>query len=256
MTMTEVAIDTAEVVAKLAAHKRPAFVPIIESGDSLQSSSKFSGIAWINSDEEWPTCGYCNKPLQLFLQLNLSEMPDRRSYWPATGFLQVFYCTTEDTYCQEAGADMFSPFGKFQRTRVVTPTGSSRAYEESPVEIPLPSKTITGWKEVADYPASSELDLRFEGLLNEEESTHLFDLATGFDKDESINVISDKLAGWPMWLQDPGYPDCPECGEEMDYIFQIASEDNLDYMFGDCGIAMIFQCKKDPHLLGFSWAGS
>ena len=49
----------------------------------------------------------------------------------------------------------------------------------------------------------------------------------------------EKLGGWPMWVQSVEYPSCPECGAEMTLLFQIDSERNLPYMFGDVGCGHI-----------------
>jgi hypothetical protein len=42
----------------------------------------------------------------------------------------------------------------------------------------------------------------------------------------------------------------------MHLLFQIDSEDNLPYMFGDAGCGHITQCPKHPHRLAFGWACS
>ena len=52
----------------------------------------------------------------------------------------------------------------------------------------------------------------------------------------------DKLAGWPFWLQWRNYPDCPRCERQMRFVFQIDSQDNVPYDFGDSGIVSLFQC--------------
>lgn len=242
--------------ARLSEYGRQAFIPITETGDISVSSSKFSGIAWINCDEEWPTCGYCENPMQLFFQLNLKDAPARRSYWPESGYIQVFYCNTSDTYCEECGDDAYTPFGKYQAARLVTPSAKAKSFSESPVEGPIPARTIIKWKEKLDYPCSEELASCFDDpILDEDELSEMFEVSME-ESEKSLTYVSDKLGGWPMWVQSAKYPDCPTCETTMDFIVQIGSEDNLDYMFGDCGIAMVFQCCKHPAQLAFSWEAS
>jgi uncharacterized protein YwqG len=72
--------------------------------------------------------------------------------------------------------------------------------------------------------------------------------------EEGFPVEKDKLLGWPYWVQSLEYPECPDCGKEMSLVFQIDSEDNLPYMFGDCGCGHITQCKDHPERLAFAWA--
>jgi uncharacterized protein YwqG len=40
----------------------------------------------------------------------------------------------------------------------------------------------------------------------------------------------------------------------MSLVFQIDSNDNLDYMFGDVGCSHVTQCKNHPHQLTIAWA--
>jgi uncharacterized protein YwqG len=72
--------------------------------------------------------------------------------------------------------------------------------------------------------------------------------------EQDFPKTGDKLLGWPAWIQGIEYPECPDCGDSMKLIFQIDSEDNLDYMFGDVGCAHITQCEKHPHRLAIAWA--
>jgi hypothetical protein len=40
----------------------------------------------------------------------------------------------------------------------------------------------------------------------------------------------------------------------MWHVFQIDSEDNLPYMFGDVGCAHITQCPEHKEVVAFGWA--
>ena len=66
----------------------------------------------------------------------------------------------------------------------------------------------------------------------------------------------DKLAGYPMWVQGVEYPNCPVCNEQMRLLFQIDSNDNLPYLFGDAGCGHITQCKTHKDQIAFGWACS
>jgi hypothetical protein len=48
-----------------------------------------------------------------------------------------------------------------------------------------------------------------------------------------------QLGGYPMWVQDPAYPGCPTCGEQMPMIGQVAMGDVLE--LGE-GITYAFYC--------------
>ena len=255
-------MDIKSIEAKMEHLARKAFVPQTTDGDGALEASKFSGIPWISKDEKWPTCGYCGNPMQLVLQLNLAQCPHKFSGWPEKGFLQIFYCLNEGTYCEEAGDDAFSAFGKFVLARVVDKTDAAESFAEAPVANCLPAKSISGWKEVKDYPSPCEAGELTEGKVTEEEEDYLFDLTEDYGQQwrddslpEPLTCVQDKVGGWPMWLQDRAHPACPECGEEMEHLLQVASNVGFAHGWGDSGIAQLFRCPKHLKTLGFAWAG-
>src|SRR6516164_8055573 len=101
-----------EIVKKLepwlARQRRLAWKPIVEKGDGPATGSKFCGVPWIAPDAPWPECGHCKKPLPLFLQLDLGELPEELGYRFGKGLLQLFYCTRDD--CQGNGG--WEPFAE------------------------------------------------------------------------------------------------------------------------------------------------
>jgi uncharacterized protein YwqG len=72
----------------------------------------------------------------------------------------------------------------------------------------------------------------------------------------SVAEPGDKLGGWPYWIQGVEYPACPVCQAEMHMVFQLDSNDNLDFMFGDVGTGHITQCPVHKSVVTFSWACS
>ena len=61
---------------KLSPFRRKAWLPRTREGDCAKAGSKFSGLAFIPKGDEWPRCGNCEHPMQLFLQLNANDIPD------------------------------------------------------------------------------------------------------------------------------------------------------------------------------------
>jgi uncharacterized protein YwqG len=244
---------------KLAGYRRSVYFPEVCIWDFGPDQSKFAGVPWINAGEPWPACGHCGRPMQLFLQLNLSGLPLTVPGWPERGFVQVFYCTNPETYCEQCGDDAFSPFGKFLCARVLDPADRCEFTDEHPLWNPLQARSIMRWLASDDYPSDTELDVLAPGLLSEAEADLLFEAV----KDTQLKVLAeitttnrtDKLGGWPAWIQGFRPPRCPQCDTRMEYVFQIRSEGNLDYQFGDCGIAHLYHCPNHPRLLGYSWTG-
>lgn len=224
---------------------RKAWIPIVEEGDGEPAASKFSGTPFLAEGQTWPACPNCGKPMQLFLQLNLDKLPDPARGEFGKGILQMFYCTSVNPLCEDQ-CEAYFPFAKSALLRIV-PTGNAGRIEIPEIEGRFPPKLITGWKEVDDYPNYEEIEE--QGVeLTEEESDEW--------SEQEFPRGGDKLGGWPHWVQGVEYPDCPTCGERMRLVFQIDSEDNLPYMFGDVGCGHITQCRTHTDQLAFGWACS
>jgi hypothetical protein len=135
-----------------------------------------------------------------------------------------------------------------------------------PADGGFPVKRIVGWQRFLDLPDFAEhpelglkhgydsaaRTLRLEcpelGLVCD----HLrsTDLAKGI----ADAAARDKLGGWPAWVQGVEYPNCPRCGRRMAHVFQVDSEHNVPFMFGDVGCGHITQCPEHKEVVAFGWA--
>jgi len=236
-----------EVASILEPYKRKAWKPKVKEGTSHPARSKFSGIPVLEKGESWPCCKNCKQPMQLFLQLNSRDLPKEVENIFGGGILQVFYCTNWDQGC-EVECEAYSPFSCSTLLRVVQYENEDVVpFVKSPVKDAYPEQQIIEWQFKYDYPNWEELEA-LEVTLTEEQSDALCD--------SQYPRAGDKLFGWPNWSQGVEYPLCPDCGEPMKLIFQIDSDDNLPYMFGDQGCAHITQCEKHPHRIAIAWACS
>jgi uncharacterized protein YwqG len=225
--------------------RKNCWVPIVEEGDGEITGSKFSGIPYLPSETPWPVCRNCEKPMQLFLQLDSEALPvDCGKPW-GDGLLQFFYCTSTDPLC-EVDCQAFYPFSRSTLLRVFSPIDDGSAYLESPVNDAFPAKQIVGWSKMDDLPNWEEFEEH--GL---EFPEHKYDKLS-----EIYPRAGDKLLGWPLWIQGIEYPNCPKCDTRMQLVFQIDSKNNLPYMFGDVGCGHICQCPTHLTELAFGWACS
>ena len=233
-----------QISERILTYKRTAWIPRVMERSSSPLSAKFSGEPALQIAEDWPKCNNCQQPMQMFLQLNSANLPAGAGKPFGDGLLQVFYCTNWEQEC-EVDCEAYNPFAKSTLVRVLGFNVATRdAIMDSPVMDPFPEKEIIGWDAKDDYPNWEELDALGCSLTNEQ-----FELLA-----EDYPLPKDKLLGWPYWVQAVEYPQCPECGDRMAYIFQIDSEDNLPYMFGDSGCAHVTQCKQHQHVLTIAWA--
>lgn len=228
-------------------YRRDAWLPIVAQQTSSPLSSKFSGIPALANKELWPCCENCNEPMQLFLQLNSNDLPDPAKNNFGEGILQVFYCTNQEKEC-EVTCEAFFPFSNSTLVRIVNYSPEQISVPEiSSVKDAYPEKEIVAWETVDDYPNWEELE-SLGVSLSDEQAELLFE--TGFP------LPNDKFLGWPQWVQGVEYPKCPKCGKYMKLVFQIDSEDNIPYMFGDVGCSHITQCEDHPEILTIAWACS
>lgn len=233
-----------EILADIKPFVRPTWKPVTSNVDGSLSASKFSGRPWLAAEESWPECQNCGNPMQFFVQLNLDGLPEPLAGEFGSGLLQMFYCTNQDPAC-EIDCEAYCAFAKSVLLRVVKTTGQSHEAEIPSLEYHFPAKTIVGWQAMEDYPNYEEGQMLGVQLTDEE-----------WDEwcDEDYPRSGDKLAGWPFWVQGVEYPSCPICQQTMRLVFQIDSEVNIPYMWGDSGCGHITQCKEHKDQLAFGWA--
>ncbi len=247
----------------LARHRRPAWKPIVENIDGSPIASKFCGLPWIGPDAPWPECGVCKQPLQHFLQLDLGNLPEELGRRFGLGLLQLFYCTRKE--CRGSGG--WEPFADdLSRVRVVHPNGPSWPTSHPQQHVQFPARQIVGWSRFTDLPAPCEHDnlgliykYDFNARTLRLQCPELsFDLTNPMKdcpaEEIASSQLGDKLAGWPAWVQDVKYPRCPRCKLPMVNVFQVDSEDNIPFMFGDYGCGHVTQCPDHKEIVAFGWA--
>ena len=243
--------------------RRRAWRPVTKAGAS--GRSQIGGKPMLLRDEAWPLCVRCGGSRELFLQLDSRDLPGGAP-WAGAGVLQVFYCTGCD-----ADQEPWVPFSAAHVVRVVDP-----AALVPPPDLPargLPPVAITGWEAFDDLPHPPEqedlgLDLdydfdkrtvavrcpsigvSFDGLDCDAQDDEGRELAEAI----CLAAEGDKLGGWPHWIQGVEYPSCPRCQARMALVFQLDSNDNLDFMFGDSGVAHVTQCAQHPDVVALAWA--
>ena len=242
-----------------ARHARRAWKPGCVDGAAHEA--RFGGAPLLAADEPWPSCEGCRRPMQFFVQLPLASLPAGFAV-RGEGLLQLFLCARDDGRCET-----WRPFSGTHVVRLLT--GPASAVSHPLGLAPFPARSVERWTELLDYPHPEEhqaLGLAYEydfpnmrvSVACADLGVELRDLDIELDVAETIADAArgDKLGGWPAWVQRAEYPACPRCGRRMDLVLQLASEDNLPYMFGDVGRGHITQCADHPQVLAFGWACS
>lgn len=244
--------DAAELKTAIAEYQtfaRLAFVPEVSAIEPGSPASKFGGAAWLLPGESWPRCGVCQAEMALFVQLHSENLPPEAEKPFGDGLLQLFHCVR---YC---GCNDWEGFGKNMLARRVPVIGLVKHEMPPTIDDRYGPKSIRGWDVRADHPNGDELrQLRPASPAAELIGTRDWENAVEGTDLETVPIQKDKLLGWPDWVQSVEYLDCPTCGQRMQYVFQIASEDNVPYMFGDCGVGHICICLEHPQHVSFRWA--
>ena len=235
-----------DTMAVLNKYKRTAYIPIVaEQENEFSDKSKIGGFPYLRTESDWPVCPNCQKNMQLFLQLNLEDLPEKKE----KGLIQLFYCTNSEPHC-ESDREAFFPFSESVNCRRIESNGVSAKTEPVMDEI-FREKLILTWEAADDYPHFEEYDDL--GIMLDIEDD-LYDLLE--ERNMGTTIAKDKLFGWPYWVQSVEYPFDRKTEKQMELLFQLDSEDNLPYMFGDAGIGHLTQSPDNKDELGFGWACS
>ncbi len=227
---------------ELRVFERNAYLPQTqESERTFSTDSKIGGYPYLRSETDWPTCPNCQQHFQLFLQLDRKILPEQAQ----EGLIQLFYCTNQERLCAQK-LDGFYAFSQAHATRLIFPKGPSTKITPQINEV-FPEKRIIGWEAKPDYPHYEELI-----ALGMELNWKLYDQLDA--QGRGTPLMGDKLFGWPHWVQSPEYPLDRQTGSQMNMLFQLDSEVNLPFMFGDMGIGHLTQSPDNPEELAFGWA--
>ncbi len=232
-----------ELRTELKEFERPAWIPQVRFRAGEVTSSKLGGTPWLSQAEEWPRCGVCSRPMELFLQLNSGDLPGEMSN-RFQGLLQVFLCVTNG-YSTGTCALGYEGFSKASMLRLCDPVGPPR-YRRPPFDDAFIEGVVESWRTRVDLPALD--DLAALGIeLSDSQQTLVI------DSSERFAAGGDKLGGWPNWPQNLDYMACPRCARRMDVIFQIDSDYTLPHTFMDGGTAWVSQCRDHSEVFALNW---
>jgi hypothetical protein len=218
--------------------KRFTFLPRTSERPRKRTVSHFGGDPWLPPEDPWPTCPNCGTSQTLLLQLDLSTLPEQWRTPEDTGLLQLFYCLA----CRP-----HAPFAPQQTVRIWPVDGETLHLSErpSPGEH-FPARYITTWRREPDYPVREAHDPG--------NACYLPKLDAPATLIRRLNHATDKLGGWPHWIQDADYPRVPQEEHPLDrLVMQLTSGGNLPWTWGDNGIGYLVRSATRPGLMTFFW---
>jgi hypothetical protein len=240
------AVDPAIVIGKIKPHARSAWKIKMQPGEAGLLASKVGGAAWNPDGGADPVCERCERPMSLFLQLNLKELPNDAQRVMGGGLLQFFACTSDEECLANDGWEPY-PDQRMKLVRVVTPPAHVPAAPAKRQKGAIAPQVVTLGQAIADHPELGECTMLPGVSLTDKERDAYHVIRLG---KSPLNDSGNKLLGWPSWAQAPEYPSCPQCGQAMSFRFQIS----------DCGqeysqweLAHFFQCDRHQEEWAVSW---
>lgn len=260
-----------ELVTRLSPHRRTAWAPIMGSKGEAGTYGQFGGVPRLAPNEEWPCCRGCRSRMTLVLEVDLDKAPEpfQRKVGPE-GIFQFFYC--QNDHCSINSP--WEPFHGNNLTRLLNGP-NDRTAERSPSR--YEAVAINGWIPLEEGPTWEErpcLDIDREFLQSDMFSvfsnmagcSSLTEAQEGYysrvyeyfqltperaqDLFRYVNTLSgDKLLGWPSWSQGVEYPDCPECGRQMEMLVQINNDGYLEAEPGSTSaLGQLFAADGNGHI--------
>ncbi|MBS4207360.1 YwqG family protein [Bacillus sp. FJAT-50079] len=224
-------------------------------GKATRQASKFSGEPyWLEADA-YPTSKN-GDPLRLLAQINFNEIEVAIPNYPTKGILQ-FFVANDDVY----GLD-FDDMTNQDTFRVIyhekVESDQSKWMTEFPSfenddDFPIEKECTLSFEHFEEIVSGS--DYRFNAItqadqLLENENYEAYDeMAEAYF--ELASGQGSKIGGYPFFTQeDPrAYGDYPTFDT---LLLQIDTEDSLNIMWGDSGVANFFIAEEDLRKRDFS----
>ncbi|MFS0653891.1 YwqG family protein [Bacillus sp. 179-C3.3 HS] len=233
--------------------KKQAIQLHMKQGKTGPYDSKIAGDPYFPKNDEYPLDGE-GHPMKLLAQINFGQLPKLKDY-PETGLLQIFISVHDDLYGMNI--DQKTKQKDFRIKFIAAPFLAEEelvtdfSFVTIPEDFYFPVRkegAITG--ELINETISAD-DFRFEKVVGK----HSWDLFEEMsDDDEEVEALMDefyetesgfghKVGGYPGFTQED--PRAYENQKHTLLLLQIDSDDEVDLMWGDCGIANFFITLED-----------
>ncbi|UYG93719.1 YwqG family protein [Cytobacillus firmus] len=221
-----------------------------ERGETTLLESKFGGHPYLPKLSDHPKDEQGNY-MNLFAQINFEEVP-RIEPMPESGILQFYLSPVDDLY----GLDFDNPTAQ-RNYRVIYHPNIVKDEEDLVTDFSyVPDLSIEYDPIVQEAKMSFQLkiapvpadDFRFEDMVN----IDLFESIDHPDYEdlhelyfEELGAEGHKIGGYPYFTQQDPREKSDPTGEYTILLFQADTDDDIDLMFGDSGVANFFIKEED-----------
>ncbi|MBO0765644.1 MAG: DUF1963 domain-containing protein [Hyphomicrobiaceae bacterium] len=209
---------------------------------SAAASSCFGRVGVAAPGESWPT--WRDKPLWPLCQLDLREAGYRPPILADLTFLALFiagnYWEGDFPYLVDPGSGDAATWGLRAYTAV-----DGLVALPAPDHGTSPRPASIRWSTVSnDYPAHDMLPNDMPCDLRE----------STYEQDWVVGHHASKLGGWPSCVQsEPWWWRSEPDRAEFECAFQIDTEDEAHWMWGDSGTAYVARSQARPNTWAFDW---
>jgi uncharacterized protein YwqG len=216
-------------------------------------ASKLGGAAYWPKRQA-PPVDTDNQPLHLLAQIRLEQLPKSLGF-PRTGLLQFFIQSTDFYGANiDDGMNMES-LSKQRYFKVVHWPNVSAEYDVLPTRegemLPFRTHRVFGMKFNPRMETLSIADFRSDQLfekLTYSQAMEAYSAKNAVDPELLWNMLDDrdvigvqhKLGGYPLFTQSD-----PRTDASYELLFQLDTDDAVDMMWGDVGVANFFIRPED-----------
>ena len=216
---------TPNIFSALAQESAPLFQPVLRVGWLLGPPIKNTTHPALPSpfNNDAPLCT-CTRPMEKIIQ-----------FWHAARLWRwdaCLRCTSPTHWSQLRSAAMSGDMPNLSHVQGTTAIQS------------IPQRFVCGPSEPA-YSALMHHTGLDQAVHKADEEEWLDALHAALDARSVLAPTTSHTDGWPLWLDTPVHPPCPQCATPMDFLAQIEADQG--FVWGEGGAAYLWRCLHHPH---------
>lgn len=196
---------------------------------------KFGGMPYAESGDTWPRCPSCEATLPFVAQF--------RADGALFTFFYCFDCFPWGLTDETTGEWIVRRYPNPDMTRLVE-ISPGDDHDDLVSACAVDQETV---RVLPDWEGIDSANASVSPLCNQINSDGPWEAyEAGLSRAEALDDYATLVGGYPRFVQNEATPTCTECGERMQFLAQIDSEDEADLMWGDVGLVYLFECPGHP----------
>jgi uncharacterized protein YwqG len=206
------------------------------------TGTHFGGEPYLEAGEEYPVCPVCENALTFICQIDASESFHKKR--EGIKLFTFFYCENCSPWGlsdEEAGQWVVRIYDEPRAEKFVS-------VKPDP-EISNPTnRCLADAEKIVIYPSWDEIDYWAEGvseICSRENAEAPWEAYDGGVKElGGFDDFATTVGGYAFWVQGEEITECDVCGNRMELLAQIDSEEKAELAWGDSGLVYLFFCEN------------